>query len=377
MKYYLIAGEASGDIHGANLMKEILLNDPKAEFRFWGGDKMKSVGGTQVEHYKNTAFMGFLEVVKNLRTILSFIKICKADIQTWNPDALILIDYPGFNMRIAKFAKQKGFKIVYYISPQVWAWKEKRVEKIKLYVDKMLVILPFEKPFYEKKWNYKVDFVGHPLLDEIEFNNEYKVQLNNNEKPVIAILPGSREQEINKILPEFLKITKYYPDYHFVIAGIPHLGKEYYKRFNIDSNIEIVFGKTYHLLNTSYAALVASGTATLEAALFNTPIIVGYKGSWISYQIGKRLVKNIKYISLVNLIMDKEVVKELIQEELNEKNLKENLDQLLQLATQYTIRQQFKNLKIKLGNTGASKRSANIINELVNSYSSSTKRQSQ
>jgi lipid-A-disaccharide synthase len=365
VKYYLIAGEASGDIHGANLMKAILLNDAKAEFRFWGGDKMKIIGGEQVEHYKNTAYMGFLEVIKNLRTILSFIKTCKADIIDWNPDILILIDYPGFNMRIAKFAKKKGFKIVYYISPQVWAWKEKRVEKIKMYVDKMLVILPFEKPFYEDKWNYQVDFVGHPLLDEIEFNNEYKLQLNNNEKQVIAILPGSREQEINKILPEFLKITKYFPDYHFVIAGIPHLGNEYYNKFTTDKNIEIIFGKTYHLLNQSYAALVASGTATLESALFNTPMIVGYKGSWISYQIGKRLVKSIKYISLVNLIMDKEIVKELIQEDLNEVNIKKELTNLLTLSTQYTIRQNFTRLKSKLGSIGASKKSARIINDLI------------
>tara|TARA_B110000914_G_C15462912_1_gene446797 strand:+ start:159 stop:1265 length:1107 start_codon:yes stop_codon:yes gene_type:complete len=365
VKYYLIAGEASGDIHGSNLMKEILLNDKDAKFRFWGGDKMKSVGGEQVEHYKNTAFMGFLEVVKNIKTILSFIKICKQDIQLWNPDVLILIDYPGFNMRIAKFAKEKGFKIVYYISPQVWAWKEKRVEKIKIYIDKMLVILPFEKAFYDDKWNYKVDFVGHPLLDEIEFNNEYKIELKNNDKPVIAILPGSREQEIDKILPEFLKITKYFPDYHFVIAGISHLGKDYYSKFNIKPEIEIVFGKTYHLLNNSFASLVASGTATLEAALFNSPMIVAYKGSWISYQIGKRLVKNIKYISLVNLIMNKEILKELIQDQLNEENLRIELKNILTLSSQYTIRQEFNTLKTKLGSVGASSRAANIINTLI------------
>jgi len=279
MKYYLIAGEASGDIHGSNLMKEIAKNDSNAEFRFWGGEKMASVGGTQVEHYKNTAFMGFWEVIKNLKTILSFIKICKNDILKWKPDVVILIDYPGFNMRIAKFVKEHNFKVVYYISPQVWAWKENRVKKIKLYVDKMLVILPFEKPFYEEKWNYKVDFVGHPLLDEIVLSTDYNINLNNNEKPIIAILPGSREQEINKILPEFIKMVKFYPDYHFVIAGINHLGTAFYQKFITENkNIEIIFGKTYHLLNNSYAALVASGTATLEAALFDTPMIVGYKG---------------------------------------------------------------------------------------------------
>ena len=366
MKYYLIAGEASGDIHGSNLMKEIAKNDSNAEFRFWGGEKMASVGGTQVEHYKNTAFMGFWEVIKNLKTILSFIKICKNDILKWKPDVVILIDYPGFNMRIAKFVKEHNFKVVYYISPQVWAWKENRVKKIKLYVDKMLVILPFEKPFYEEKWNYKVDFVGHPLLDEIALSTDYNINLNNNEKPIIAILPGSREQEINKILPEFIKMVKFYPDYHFVIAGINHLGTAFYQKFITENkNIEIIFGKTYHLLNNSYAALVASGTATLEAALFDTPMIVGYKGSWLSYEIGKRLVKNIKYISLVNLIMNKEVVTELIQENLNETKLKSELDVLLTLSKQYIIRQDFLNLKIKLGNSGASKRASDIISELL------------
>jgi len=366
MKYYLIAGEASGDIHGANLMKEILLNDDSAEFRFWGGEKMAQVGGTQVEHYKNTAFMGFWEVIKNLKTILSFIKICKKDISDWNPDVLILIDYPGFNMRIAKYAKLQGFKIVYYISPQVWAWKENRVKKIKLYIDKMLVILPFEKPFYEKKWNYNVDFVGHPLLDEIALSSEYNFTFNNQEKPIISILPGSREQEINKILPEFINMVKLFPDYHFVIAGINHLGPEFYQKFiQQNKNMEIVFGKTYHLLKASYASLVASGTATLEAALFETPMIVGYKGSWLSFQIGKRLVKNIKYISLVNLIMDKEVVKELIQEDLNQAELKKELTNILNLSNQYTIRQEFKDLKTKLGGIGASQRAAKIIDILL------------
>ena len=364
MKYYLIAGEASGDLHGANLMKEILLKDSNADFRFWGGDKMAKVGGFQVEHYKNTAYMGFWEVIKNLKTILSFIKTCKEDITNWNPDVIVLIDYPGFNMRIAKFAKLAGFKIVYYISPQVWAWKEKRVKKIKLYVDKMLVILPFEKPFYEEKWNYQVDFVGHPLLDEIALSNDYNIELKNNGKPILAILPGSRVQEINKILPEFLKMQKYFPDYHFVIAGMSHLGANFYNQFLIAQNVEVVYDKTYSLLNVSYAGLIASGTATLEAALFNTPMIVGYKGSWFSFQIGKMLV-DIKYISLVNLIMDKEVVKELIQNDLNENLLKNELGKLLNLSTQYTMRQDFNELKNLLGNVGASRRASEIVFDLV------------
>lgn len=360
MKYYLIAGEASGDLHGANLMKAILAKDSQAEFRFWGGDKMAKIGGTQVEHYKNTAYMGFLEVIKNLKTILSFIKVCKADIADWKPDVLILIDYPGFNMRIAKFAKTAGFKVVYYISPQVWAWKENRVKKIKQYVDKMLVILPFEKDFYEQKWNYEVDFVGHPLLDEIANSNDYNITLNNNGKPIIALLPGSRTQEIGKILPEFLKMVPLYPDYHFVLAGLNHLGKEFYEAQIGDLAVEIVIDKTYSVLNVSYAALVASGTATLEAALFDTPMVVGYKGSWFSYQIGKMLV-DIKYISLVNLIMDTEVVKELIQDDLNQKELKLALDNVLNLSNQYLMREDFRKLKVVLGNTGASERSAEII----------------
>lgn len=360
MKYYLIAGEASGDLHGANLMKAILENDPTAEFRFWGGDLMAKVGGTQVEHYKNTAYMGFLEVIKNLKKILSFIKVCKADIAAYKPDVLILIDYPGFNMRIAKFAKNAGFKVVYYISPQVWAWKENRVKQIKQYVDKMLVILPFEKDFYEKKWNYQVDFVGHPLLDEINQNDSYTTDLNNNGKPIIAILPGSRIQEINKILPEFLKMVKFYPDYHFVVAGLEHNGAAYYQQIIGDKPVEVVMNKTYSVLNMSYAALVASGTATLETALFDTPMVVGYKGSWFSYQIGKMLV-DIKYISLVNLIMDREVVKELIQNDLDETHLKIELDKILNMSKQYLMRDEFRKLKEILGSKGASERAAAII----------------
>ena len=360
MKYYLIAGEASGDLHGANLMKAILEKDAAAEFRFWGGDLMAKVGGSQVEHYKNTAYMGFWEVLKNLKKILSFIKVCKADIAVWKPDVVVLIDYPGFNMRIAKFAKNAGFKVVYYISPQVWAWKENRVKQIKQYVDKMLVILPFEKEFYEKKWNYQVDFVGHPLLDEINQNDNYTINVCNQGKPIIALLPGSRIQEINQILPEFLKMVPLYPDYHFVLAGLEHNGLQYYQQIVGTTPVEIVMNKTYTVLNMSYAALVASGTATLEAALFETPMVVGYKGNWLSFQIGKMLV-DIKYISLVNLIMDKEVVKELIQDDLDESHLKTELDKILNLSNQYLMREEFRKLKVILGSKGASERSAEII----------------
>lgn len=361
MKYYLIAGEASGDMHGANLMQAIQAKDPQAEFRFWGGDKMaKITPSTQVEHYKNTAFMGFWEVVKNLRTILSFIKKCKEDIAQWQPDTLILIDYPGFNMRIAKFAKTAGFRVVYYISPQVWAWKENRVKKIKTYVDEMLVILPFEKDFYEKKWQYPVHFVGHPLLDEIAQHQIQALALKAKDKPIIAMLPGSRVQEIQKILPVFLQMVSKFPDYQFVLAGLGHLGKRFYEEHTKGYAVDIVIDQTYPLLHESYAALVASGTATLEAALFETPMVVGYKGSWLSYQIGKRLV-DIKYISLVNLIMDKEIVKELIQNDLNEQTLQSELAKTLNMSTQYLMREDFKVLKKILGNQGASAKAAQII----------------
>lgn len=360
MKYYIIAGEASGDMHGANLMKAIIQKDKLAQFRFWGGDKMAAVGGEQVMHYKNTAFMGFWEVIKNLKTILSFIKKAKEDILHHQPDVLILIDYPGFNMRIAKMAKNAGFKVVYYISPQVWAWKENRVNQIKKYVDKMLVILPFEKAFYEQKWHYSVDYVGHPLLDEIANQKMIENDFQHNEKLIIALLPGSRMQEIQTILPQFLKMVPHFPDYHFVVAGLPHIPKTVYTQLIGTMPVELAINKTYPLLHYSYAALVASGTATLETALYNTPMLVGYKGNWLSYLIGKRLV-NVKYISLVNLIMDAEIVPELIQQDLNEDKLKSTLAELLTLAKQYEMRQSFIHLKHLLGNSGASERAAELI----------------
>ena len=358
MKYYLIAGEASGDLHGANLMKAILAKDANAEFRFWGGDKMAKINNaTQVEHYKNTAFMGFVEVIKHLPKILGFIKTCKQDILNYNPDVVIMIDYPGFNMRVAQFAKQNGFKTVYYISPQVWAWKENRVKKIKQYIDKMLVILPFEKPFY-KKWDYEVDFVGHPLLDEIN-QQDYPLSLQT-EKPIIAVLPGSRKQEISTILPLFLTAEKHFPEYQFVVAGLNHIEDDFYNKMLHQYKAKFVKNETYALLQNSKVALVASGTATLETALFNVPMLVGYKGNFLSYHIGKYLVK-IKFIALVNLIMDKKVVEELIQHDLNEEKLKKHLSLLLQEATRSEMQESFKELKEKLGNAGASKNAAEII----------------
>lgn len=356
MKYYLIAGEASGDMHGANLMRAIKEKDAAAEFRFWGGDKMKEIGGEQVEHYKNTAFMGFLEVVANLRTILGFIKKCKADITSWQPDKVILIDYPGFNLRIAEFAKSAGCKVIYYISPQVWAWKENRVKKIKKHVDRMLVILPFEKDFY-KKWNYEVDFVGHPLLDEI---GEIKTDSKESKVRQIALLPGSRHQEIAKILPEFAKMVPLFPGYHFVIAGLGHISPNFYETFTNNTAIEVLYNQTYSILQQSEAALVASGTATLETALFNVPMVVGYKGSWLSYHIGRWLVK-IKYIALVNLVMDKPVVKELIQNELNEQLLKKELELILHSDKRKQMLEDYETLAELLGKEGASERAAAIV----------------
>jgi len=368
MKYYLIAGEASGDLHGSNLMKEIKRKDATAEFRFWGGDKMKEVGGKLVKHYKDLAFMGFLEVALNLRTILNNIKFCKKDIANYKPDCIIFIDYPGFNLRILPFAKEHNLKTFYYISPQLWAWKAGRVKTIKQFVDKMFVILPFEKQWY-KNYNYEVDFVGHPLLDAIKNiskpNRENFLQENNlTNKPIIALLPGSRNQEISIKLPIMLSIEKHFPDYQFVVAGAPSKTKSEYEKL-IGKKLHIVENKTYDLLQISDAALVTSGTATLETALLNVPEVVCYKGSWISYQIGKRLVKHIKYISLVNLIMDEEVVTELIQEELNEENLKNELQKILNKNNRNIIQEKYKIMKEKLGGEGASQRTAQLILENI------------
>ena len=364
MKYYIIAGEASGDLHGSNLMKSLKQKDPDAEFRFWGGDLMTAQGGILVKHYRDLAFMGFLEVAMNLRTILNNIKICKEDIKNHKPDVLILVDYPGFNLRIAKFAKELGIRVVYYISPQLWAWKEGRVETIKKYVDEMMVILPFEEDFY-KKHGVHSHFVGHPLLDAI--SNLQKIDTENfksenglNEKEIIALLPGSRKQEVEKMLEIMLSVRPYFKEYQFVIAGAPSLPKEFYQKY-VDDTVHFVSNKTYDLLRSSKAALVTSGTATLETALLNIPEVVCYRGSKISYAIAKRLVKNIKYISLVNLIMDREVVRELIQNDLNTKNLVEELRKILKGEKRAQVLQDYEFLKEKLGGSGASDHAAEVI----------------
>jgi lipid-A-disaccharide synthase len=326
MKYYIIAGEASGDLHGGNLIKEIHKLDTSAKIRCWGGDKMQDAGASLIKHYRDLAFMGFTEVIKNLPTIFKNIAFCKQDIKHFEPDVLVLVDYPGFNMRIAKWAHKKNIKIVYYISPQIWAWKEKRVHAIKRDVDKMLVILPFEKDFY-KKYNYEVDYVGHPLAEVItDFKNANpSIQKEN----IVALLPGSRKQEILVKLPIMLSVAKHFPTYKFIVAKAPGLPDEFYgdilKPYD---NVGSVSNETYALLCKAKAALVTSGTATLETALFAVPEIICYKGGKISYEIAKRLIK-IKFIGLVNLIMDKEVVKELIQDDLNEKNIVAELALLL------------------------------------------------
>ena len=365
MKYYIIAGEASGDLHASNLMKSIVKKDSHAAFRFWGGDLMATVAGTApVKHYKSLAFMGFLEVAKNLKTILKNIRFCKQDIQHYKPDVLVLVDYPGFNLRIAEFAKALGIKVIYYISPQLWAWKEGRVNKIKKFVDEMLVILPFEKDFYK---NHQVDahFVGHPLLDAlsdlppIDFH-KFKSEHHLNDKEIIALLPGSREQEVTKMLELMLSVRPFFKDYQFVIAGAPSLPKEFYEKY-VDENVHFVSNKTYDLLRISKAALVTSGTATLETALLNIPEVVCYRSSRISYEIGKRVVKNIKYISLVNLIMDKEIVTELIQQELNTQNLVKELKLILKGDSRDKMLNEFELLRIKLGGKGASDHAAEII----------------
>lgn len=365
MKYYIIAGEASGDLHGANLMKALLQEDPDAQFRFWGGDLMQQVAPTLVKHYRDLAFMGFLEVVMNLRTITKNLAFCKADIEKFKPDALVFIDYPGFNLRIAKWAKQKGYTTHYYISPQIWAWKENRIHAIKRDVDKMYVILPFEKSFYEDKHQFPVAFVGHPLIDAIGQRDQvhesvFRTRHGLSDKPIIALLPGSRKQEITKMLSVMLSIVKNFEAYQFVIAGAPSQDYDFYSHFIQNKNVAFVANVTYDLLSISTAALVTSGTATLETALFKVPEVVCYKGSWISYQIAKRII-NLKYISLVNLIMDKPVVTELIQGDFNSKRLQEELTHILQPQNREQLFMDYFELEKILGGKGASKKTAKLI----------------
>lgn len=365
MKYYIISGEASGDLHASNLVKELTKVDPNASFRGWGGDLMQAAGVDLVKHYKDQSFMGFFEVVINLRKIFTNIKFCKEDIEKYNPDVLLFIDYSGFNLRIAKWAKQQNYKTFYYVSPQIWASRESRIEAIKRDVDEMFVILPFEKEFYEEKHNYPVNFVGHPLLDAIGnrpqvLPDDFRKNNNLDNREIIALLPGSRKQEITNMLSIMLSVVDDFTDYQFVIAGAPSQEYHFYEQFIGKKNVHFVTGKTYDLLSVSKAALVTSGTATLETAIFKVPEVVCYKANWISYQIAKRII-TLKFISLVNLIMDKEVVKELIQDDLNTKNLKAELTKILDPQIRERIFLDYFELEKKLGGKGASKNAAQLI----------------
>ena len=364
MKYYIIAGEASGDLHGANLMKALYQEDANAEIRFWGGDLMKSVGGILVSHYKERAFMGFFEVLKNLFKVLGFIKFCKKDIANFKPNVVVFIDNSGFNLRVAKWAKQQNFKTNYYISPQVWASRASRVKDIKRDVDKLFVILPFEKDFY-KKHQYNVTFVGHPLIDAIADRqpvneHKFKKEYNLSNKPIIALLPGSRKQEITKMLSVMLSLVADFSEYQFVIAGAPSQDFSFYQQIIGSKKVHFINNKTYDLLSISYAAIVASGTATLETALFKVPQVVCYKGGSISYQIAKKII-TLKFISLVNLIMDKEVVIELIQHNFTKQNLKTAVTKILDETHREKLFEEYYKLEQILGGKGASKKVAKQI----------------
>lgn len=373
MKYYIIAGEASGDLHGSNLIKELKIINPSSTFRCWGGDLMKSQCNKLVMHYEDFSYMGFLEVIVNAKKILSYISLCKKDIEEYNPDVIIYIDYPGFNMKIAEWAKRKNFINHFYISPKVWVWKEYRVKKIKRVIDKMFVILPFEEGFYINKHNYKVDFVGHPLLDAIENQKEFNRQefLAKNKlssKPVIALLPGSRNQEIIKLLPLMLDVVSNFNDYQIIIAGAPNKSIDYYKKIILSnkesrSSIKVICNQTYDILRISSAAIVTSGTATLETALFRVPQVVCYKTSVISYLIGRLLIHNLKFISLVNIILDKHVVKELIQNNCNKDNLVIELQKILNKSDRSLMLKEYELLHKKLGGKGASKKTAELISK--------------
>ena len=375
MKYYIIAGEASGDLHGSNLIKALRVQDPDADIRCWGGDKMAAAGGHIVRHIRDLAFMGFIEVIRHLPTILGNISFCKKDILAYCPDVVILIDYPGFNFRLFKFVKQHGFKLFYYISPQLWAWKEGRVKKVKKYVDKMFVIFPFEKGFYAKH-GVEVDFVGHPLLDEFGPTQTLPKEEGFNTSPdvfspplwagreglIIALLPGSRKQEISYLLPEYLKVIPHFPDYKFVIAGINGVGNSFYQSLIREAKCEIEWDNTYSLLDRAHAAIVTSGTATLETALHRVPEVICYKATPLSYYIARQLIKGIKYICIVNLIADRQVVAELIQQDVNEVRLVQELKKLLS-DTEYRVKmlKDYNEVRELLGSSGASEKAARLM----------------
>lgn len=362
MKYFIIAGEASGDLHGSNLVKELKALDPEADIQGWGGDKMQAAGVEVQKHIRELAFMGFVEVLMNIGKIIKNFSLCKKQILHFNPDVIICVDYPGFNLRMARWGKIKGFKIAYYISPTVWAWKENRVETVRQYVDRMICILPFEKDFYATK-NVTVDYVGHPTVDVIEYEKSVASSIEGNN--LIALLPGSRKQEIDKMLPIMLEATKALTEYRLVIAQAPNLDRDVYQPYLKDHRIELVQHKTYDILKVAKAAIVTSGTATLETALFGVPQVVCYIANGISYAIAKRLVK-VNYISLVNLILHRESVLELIQHDMTVDNVKAELEKLLYDATRKNqLRNDYAELSDILRQGGASKKTAVIIHNLL------------
>jgi lipid-A-disaccharide synthase len=368
MKFYIIAGEASGDMYGAKVIEAIRVKSPDAVFRCWGGDLMQKAGGNVIKHYRELAFMGFFEVFANLRTILSNLSACKKDILEYKPDAVILIDYPGFNLRIAEFAHQNKIKVCYYIAPQIWAWKESRIKKIKKNINRLFVILPFEEEFY-KKYDYKVYYFGHPLpdiIEEVKCDKATFLKKNNlSEKPIITLLPGSRKQEVIRILPIMLSVIPDFPEYQFVIGGAASLPKSIYEPYLLSNKVSLLYNQTYDLLRFSHTAIVKSGTSALETALMGIPQVVCYKANKISYLIAKRLIK-VKFISLPNLIMDKKVVTELIQDDFNTTNLKSELNKLI-YDNEYreSIKNEYKKIKAKLGNSGVSSRIADEIIRFV------------
>lgn len=368
MKYYIISGEASGDLHASNLGKELFSVDPHTQIRAWGGDLLRKQGAEVVKDYKDLAFMGFVEVALNLRTILKNLAFCKRDILNYNPDVVILVDYPGFNLMVAEFLHKKNIKTFYYISPQVWAWHKSRIKNIKKYVDELFVILPFEKEFYAKH-GINAHYLGHPLLDVLRnfpIDNTFRQKNDLNDLPIIALLPGSRKQEILRMLSTMLDVTQQIDGYQFVIAGVEN-HRNLYEKLDKGKNVKIVYNQTYSLLANSYAAMVTSGTATLETALFNVPQVVCYEGNYISYLIAKNLIKGINHISLVNLIADKEVVKELIQHEMNPKNLLHELQLLLgDTSKRQEMLDNYKQIQQNLGDGNASLEIAKTIYELLN-----------
>lgn len=358
MRYYLLAGEASGDLHGSNLIQALKQQDPSAQFQGFGGDRMQAAGMSLKKHFSELAFMGFWEVVKNIRTIKRNLAVAKKDIAQYQPDVLILIDYPGFNMRIAPFAKKLGIKVVYYITPQVWAWKQSRVKKLKNDTDLLLPILPFEESFFAQH-GASATFVGHPLLDELA-TSPRGVE---SEKPLIALLPGSRKQEIAKMLPLMMRMSAHFEDYDFIIAGAPSIPNAFYRSLTGDSYMPIASGKTYEVLKGAKAAIITSGTATLEAAILEVPQVVCYQTSPFSYVVGKWLVK-VPYISLVNLIANKPLVTELVQADYTEEKLQAAVQRLLNKEHRTALVKDYQSLKKQLGGQGASERAAKAITQL-------------